>query len=396
MAETPVVEVDFSQPSGADCARRVVKGLPIPLPDVGNDFDWQVRDYDSFRLFMLEELAARVPERKRWTPADMEVVLVEALAAVLDQLSDMLDRVTSETFLETARRPESVRRLLRFIGYDAERMAFASKEIQTNPAENLAQARAELEQMWAVNPWRMEEARLAGPREIRTQHRMVTVEDYGRLLEEHPLVQHAQASLVWGGAWSVVRVAVMCRGDRALDARTPGMELHEALRDKVEAFHRARGLRVPQWSAPLSFRSVLSIYLERYRMVGQEVQLRDAVPVGISLALTIRVAPDYFQSEVRGAVEQALGRGPGGFFEPGRLRFGEDVNASDLIQALTALEGLETVQLDRFKREGAHYQDQTSMGRIVLQGTEIATCDNDPARPERGSFELRMQGGRQG
>jgi hypothetical protein len=396
MAETPVVEIDFSRPLGADCARRVVTGLPGPLPDVGNDFDWQVRDYDSFRLFMLEELAARVPERKRWTPADLEVVLVEALASVLDQLSDMLDRVTAETWLETARRPESVRRLLRVIGYDAERVALAQGHIQQDKRDGPAELRRKLEEMWAANPWRMEEARLAGPRELHTQHRMVTLEDHGRLLEEHPLVQHAQASLGWGGAWAVVRVAIICRDGRPLDDMRTMDDVSTALRDKVTAFHIARGLRELVWDQPLSFRSVLSSYLERYRMVGQEVLMRDAVPVGIFLGLTIRVAPDYFQSEVRSAVEQALGRGPGGFFEPGRLRFGEDVNASDLIQALTALEGVETVQLDRFMRERAGTQDQTRLGRIVLQGTELATCDNDPARPERGSFELRMQGGRRG
>src|SRR5262249_32701696 len=81
-----------------------------PLPNVGDDFDWLTRDYDGFRLFMMEELAARMPERARWTPADLEVVLVEALAAVLDQLSDRADRVAAEAYLETARRPESVRR----------------------------------------------------------------------------------------------------------------------------------------------------------------------------------------------------------------------------------------------------------------------------------------------
>ena len=84
-----------------------------------------VRDYDGFRLFMLEELAARFPERTRWTPADMEVVLVEQLAALLDQLSDMLDRIAGEGYLETARRPDSVRRLLGLIGYDAVKMAQA-------------------------------------------------------------------------------------------------------------------------------------------------------------------------------------------------------------------------------------------------------------------------------
>ena len=117
MADTPVSELVFKG-NCPDCGAREVH-LPAALPKPGDDFDWRVRDYDGFRMFMLEELAARFPERNRWTPADLEVVLVEVLATVLDQLSDMLDRVANEAFLETARRPETVRNLLSFIGYDA-------------------------------------------------------------------------------------------------------------------------------------------------------------------------------------------------------------------------------------------------------------------------------------
>ena len=121
MAATPVPDLRFA-PSCSDCGLREVL-LPEPLPPLGDDFDWLVRDYDGFRLFILEELAARYPERRRWTPADLEVVIVEALAVVLDQLSDMLDRAHAEAFLETARQPQSVRRLLAMIGYDAVALA---------------------------------------------------------------------------------------------------------------------------------------------------------------------------------------------------------------------------------------------------------------------------------
>ena len=117
MAERPLPVLAFGG-GCPDCGSREA-ALPAPLALAGDDFDWSARDHETIRIAMLEELAARFPDRRRWSPADLEVALVEAFAAVLDQLSDMLDRVTAEAALETARRPVSVRRLLALVGYDA-------------------------------------------------------------------------------------------------------------------------------------------------------------------------------------------------------------------------------------------------------------------------------------
>ena len=135
---------------------------------------------------------------------------------------------------------------------------------------------------------------------------------------------------------------------------------------------------------------------EDFVSLGDTVPVTDAVPVGIVLALTLVVDERFFGSEVRRAVEQALGRGPGGFFEPGRLRFGEDLHASDLFEALMGVEGVVDITLDKFKRVGAAHPDQSAEGRIALRGLEVAVCDNDPARPERGYFRLNLCGGRRG
>lgn len=391
MAETPVPELIF-EAGCPDCGQRQVE-LPPPLPKVGDDFDWRVRDYDGFRLFMLEELAARFPERTRWTPADMEVVLAEQLAAMLDQLSDMLDRVAGEGFLETARRPDSVRRLLGLIGYDAVRLAQAHGEID-DAETDAAKLNALLERYWFGNPQAMELARRAGPREIFTQRRMVTLGDYANRLEDHPLVLRAAAWQEWSGSWYTVRVAVVNWANSALDRN--GVSYPLKLQDAVEVFHQARGVCVPDWTVTPSIRSILRPYLDAYRMAGQEVILEDAVPVGITLSLSVRVKPDYFQSEMRDSVKQALGTGAGGFFEPGRLRFGEDLHTGDIIQTLMALDGVAHVCINRFKRIGSQYPDQAESGRIELKGIEVAVCDNHPAHPARGYYRLVLHGGRLG
>ena len=390
-----------------DCGERRIE-LPQPLPDVGDDFDWRTRDYDGFRLTMLQELAARFPERTRWTPADMEVVLVEVLSAVLDQLSDMLDRVAAEAYLETARRPESVRRLLSLIGYDAVHRAVTSNQISKAEGEDPTETAARLDRFWLRNPHFMEDARREGPRSIHVQHRMVTVDDYARRLEDHPLVLRAHAWSGWTGSWETLRVAVVAWDNRHLDGEevaTPEGDVRvpepypEDVREQIEEFHEELSLLMPPLDStpPPSIRAVLRPYLEAYRMVGQEVVLENALPVPVTFSLSIRVASNFYRSEVRHAVNQALATGPGGFFEPGRLAFGEDLHAGDLIQAVMALDGVESVCLNRFQRLGSRMDDHRIVPEsIELEGLELAVCDNDPAQPDRGFYRATLHGGLKG
>ena len=392
MADNPKTRLSF-EGRCPDCAKRQID-LPPPLPVVGDDFDWMVRDFDSFRRFMLEELAARFPERTRWTPADMEVVLLEVLAAVLDQLSDMADRVAAEAFLETARRPESVRRLLGLIGYDAATAAGLVDD--SSDMENGETREEKLERLWRQNRVLMDMARQEGPRAIHTQRRMVTVEDYANRLKEHPLVLRAHAWSEWSGSWTTIRVAVVLWNDSLLDQDELNYPIE--LQGMVNNFHFKHGLWPLVWEpeSPPTIRTALRSCLDAYRMLGQEVVLEDVLPVGIKMSLSIRVADNFFRSEVRHAVQDALGTGPGGFFEPGRLGFGDDLFAGDIFQVVMSLDGVENVCLNRFKRFGDHYPDQADTGQIVLEELEIAVCNNDPANPERGFYNLSLHGGRKG
>jgi hypothetical protein len=396
MAGTPVPDLIFA-PGPCDCGQRRVE-LPEPLPPIGDDFDWLVRDYDGFRLFMMEELAARFRERRRWTAADMEVVIVEALSAVLDQLSDQLDRTFAEGFLETARQPSSVRRLLAMIGYDAVQEAgYPNLDDPVHRLEGIA----DLERIWRSQPRLMDAARQAGPRTVRTQRRMVTMQDYADRLEEHPLVLRAHTDSAWSGSWLSLHVAVINKANLGLDQTlTPsdvgGVDALLALQEEIGKFNLRHGLDEPLWAGNPTLRAILHPYLERYRMAGQEVFLRDAVFVGIQISVAVRVEGDYFQSEIRDAVRAALGTGLGGFFEPGRLRFGEDLHASDIIETVMALDGVAAICLNRFKRVGKRWPDASGSGRIELQGLEVAVCDNDPTRPERGNLRIVIHGGRRG
>jgi len=443
-----------------DCGRRKVD-LPRPLPELGDDFDWHVRDYDGFRLFMMQELAARFPERTRWTPADVEVALVEVFAMIFDQLSDLLDRVASESFLETARQPASVRRLLRLIDYDAvsasmDQVDFPDSATPSGEDEEAKRLRLKvfipsliehaanyyeqldppspteiaisvflgdaanasfddlnliqsflndspefmkrtqtdtLEKHWLNHPWDMDFHRNRGPATLHQQQRMVTLDDYINRIEDHPLVYRANARSDWGGSWRCISVAVIVLDNKSLDAT--GLDAAE-VQDAVNDFHDRYHLPKPQWSASTTIRQILRQYIDAWRMTGQEVILEDAEAVGINMSIAINIRPQYFQSEILHAVQEVLGNGSGGFFEPGRLHFGEDIHASDLFEILMGLAGVEAVCLNRFKRIGNQYLDQSDSGVIELGAWEVAVCDNDLANPDNGYYKLVLNGGRSG
>lgn len=386
-----------------DCGERRAT-LPLPLPDIADDFDWRARDYDSFRLFLMQELAYRFPDRRRWTPADIEVVIVEVLAAALDRASHALDTVQAERYLETARRPQSVRRILKLIGYDAiERTDTAILDaLPPAPGGQTETDAQRLERYWRLKPAAMEEARAAGPRLTGEVRRMVTLPDHESVLEEHPLVARARARLVWTGAWNTILVAALLEGDRQLDAALhqgpppqPGRKpsrLDQELWDEIVTFHRVEHLPLPPVNSALTARRLLRGMIDLNRMIGAEVMLETAKAAPVAIVLSVRAKKGYFRSELKQALEEVFTADQGGFFEPGRLGFGEDLFASDVIEATMAVEGVAVACLNRFKRVGA-YPDRVAAGVIEIAEDEYVRCANDPAHPEDGTIRIVVNAG---
>lgn len=402
MADEPVVNLKYSEDCG-DCGERQVE-LPRPLPKLGDDFDWDVRDYDGYRLFMMEELTARFPERKNWTPADMEVVLVEVLSVVLDQLSDMNDRLQAEAFLETARKPETVRRLLDMIGYKA--ALHTDKELLDKVGEVSPNENKKLEKLWAYYPHLMEQAKIDGPRSIHQQHRMVTEEDYRNQLLSHPLVLNADAYSRWTGSWYTHYIVVRLINNFSLDEVLSKDKIipdaddiekeFEQFSEKLTDYYQQQELGDAPLVEGKTSRFLLQDVIQQQRMIGQEVKLQDATLVGIVLSVSIRIEGDYYQSEIKNMMKEVLVDQGYGFFAPGNLHFGEDVVASNIIEILTAQDGVESVCINRMKRISSIYADQSGSGRIVLEGYEVAVLEDDTSRPERGLLSIVLHGGKPG
>jgi hypothetical protein len=81
------------------------------------ELDYLVKDYASFRLSMLDQLAVLAPTWTEQGPADMGMAIVEVLAYAADYLSYYQDAVATEAYLGTARQRISVRRHARLLGY---------------------------------------------------------------------------------------------------------------------------------------------------------------------------------------------------------------------------------------------------------------------------------------
>ncbi|WP_462160125.1 hypothetical protein [Pseudoalteromonas sp. GB56] len=238
-------------------------------------------------------------------------------------------------------------------------------------AEHRLFATEQLEKQWRDNTHLMDQARARGPRKLHTNRRMVTLDDYRERLEDHPAVLRAASVQKWQGSWYTILVTAVLANNANLDDSVEsvlsGLALDE-FKQQTNHFHRVNQLAPIDWTESLTFRSVLKALVEKFRMVGQEVWLQDAIAVGVSISLSIKVAQNYFRSEIQQSIKQAMSNEAEGFFEPGRLAFGANLYASDLIEWLMAIEGVDAVCLNQFKRVGKRYADQSGSGVIRLWG----------------------------
>lgn len=222
----------------------------------------------------------------------------------------------------------------------------------------------------AREPETIAEAKLLGPRRIRTQDRAVTPEDFERLLRAGVRVGsavvaplHVKAHVEWTGSWTTLAVSVDLPDRRPLAAAPAVRAAFEAtLRDK--------------------------------RVAGCDVRLEDARYAPLHIGLVVHVKPEFFARHVRRAVEEVLGAG--GFFAPDRFGFGQSVYLSDLYAAVMAVGGVRALAVSRFKRLGDRYPDREADGFIPIDPLLIARCDNDPDHPEHGIAYVRTCGGKEG
>ena len=223
----------------------------------------------------------------------------------------------------------------------------------------------------------IEEVRQHAPAAFRTtQFRAVTADDYRRAALTVEGVAGAVASFRWTGSWYTVFVGI--------DPADPDTILTDA--------------RGHTTLAPTFRQSVIDV-LDRYRLAGYDLEVRPGRYVPLDITISLCVKPGFFSGDVVEAVLTALagrprtGPGRGGLFDAANLTFAQPVYLSHIYAAVEAVEGVDSADVQVFRRHGRPPAGELEAGFIPIGPWEIAQLDNDPSRMENGSLTVTAGGG---
>lgn len=230
----------------------------------------------------------------------------------------------------------------------------------------VVQVRNPLPARGGVEPETIEHVRQSAPYAFRIQERAVTLADYAAVAERHHEVQKAAATFRWTGSWRTVFLTIDRRGGLPVDA---------------------------------AFETELRQHLERFRMAGYDLEVDGPRYVSIELNLLICVKPYYFRTDVKAALldtlsNRVLPNGRRGLFHPDNFTFGQNIYLSQVYATAQAVEGVASVQVTFFQRQGSPQTSGLDDGVLEIERLEIARLDNDPDFQERGVLRLQMEGGK--
>lgn len=215
------------------------------------------------------------------------------------------------------------------------------------------------------DPESIAHARQNAPVAFRQQERAVTAQDYIDRTLMYPGIVRAAASLRWTGSWTTVFVTV---------ERSDGVAVDDAFKADLEA------------------------YLDSYRMAGHDLEVEDAVRVPLRVAMHVCVASGYVAADLAQLLLAVFTSGlqpdgTPGVFSPQRFLMGEPFYLSPLVALAQGLAGVASVTLTRFEREHLPGNAALRAGVLVPGAIELFELANDPDYPERGVFELTVDGG---
>jgi hypothetical protein len=235
------------------------------------------------------------------------------------------------------------------------------------PLEGVLRVTNPLPAVSGQDPEDLEHVRQHAPAAFLVQQRAVTEADWREVALRSDLVQDAAARFRWTGSWWTVLLTVdLVGGVRLAD--------DPALADRLR-----RGL-------------------DRYRIAGYDLQLRDPVDVPVELGLHVCVAPDALRVDVAVALAEALSDrdlpgGDRGLFHPDRHTFGQPLYASQVVARAMRVPGVVSVEVTALHQVGRAQGDELVRGVLAVGDVEVVRLDDDPSTPENGVLRLDLEGG---
>ena len=232
-------------------------------------------------------------------------------------------------------------------------------------SDGITDVRNPLPATGGTNTETMTQAKEFAPMAFRTQERAVTEADYAEKTELHPEVQKAAARFHWTGSWYTVFVTV---------DRKNGFDIND------------------------KFKNDILLHLEKYRMAGYDLEIRQPQFVSLDIMLNVCVKPGYFRTNVEERLLEVfscydLPDGTRGFFHPDNFTFGQAVYLSAIYKLAMSVSGVESVEATTFQRWAKKAQTEKDDGFLEPEELEIIRLDNDPNFPENGKIEFNMLGG---
>ena len=218
----------------------------------------------------------------------------------------------------------------------------------------------------------IKQVQLYAPQAFRTQERAITEADYAAAAERHPEVQKAAATLRWTGSWYTVFITVDRRGGLLVDA---------------------------------DFEKEMRIFIERFRMAGQDLEIDAPRFVPLDIIFTVCVKDGYYKAQVKEELLKLFSNrdqpdGRRGFFHPDQFTFGQTLYLSQMIALVMSVPGVKWVDAqdipskpNHFRRWGQSADGEFDAGKMTFGRLEIALLDNDPSTPENGHLDFIMEGG---
>ena len=233
-------------------------------------------------------------------------------------------------------------------------------------AANVVRVRNPLAAAGGADRETIAEVRQRAPVSFYQQRRAVTLADYEALLNAHPNVQRAHARKRWLGSWSAIFLSV---------DRIGGIDVDDA------------------------FREMLLAYLEPFRMMGHDLTIDEPIYVPLAITLKVCVNASFFADDVADALKDVFSAGitldgQRGFFHSDNISFGAEIYLSRVYQAALAIDGVDDVTVIIFQRASATTSNAIDDGVLRFGPREIPILTNNPNRPNAGTLNIDVEGGR--